>query len=132
MLEKLEELVRKSDDESVELMLDRAGIEYTEIEEGEWTQDHKYQYNYFIAKIGEQYFTFNQSRSGSYHTDWYYSIDSVSEMNKFEGNTVLTFTVKNTEDSAQLIDDLQRFAGEYSENLDVEFSVNTTTQKGWD
>tara|TARA_R100001594_G_scaffold53735_1_gene87282 strand:+ start:18706 stop:19104 length:399 start_codon:yes stop_codon:yes gene_type:complete len=132
MLEKLEELVRKSDDEDVELMLDRAGIEYTEIEEDYWIQDGKYQYNHFIAKIGEQYFTFNQSRSGSPFTDWYYTIDSVNEIDKFEGTRTVTFIIKDSEDSVQFANDIQRFAGEHSEDLDVDFTINESYDKGWD
>ncbi|NVZ18545.1 hypothetical protein HX794_02695 [Pseudomonas costantinii] len=47
------------------------------IEEGEWTQDHKYQHCDFIVKHTEtgKFYEFSISRSGSYHTDWYYSYE---------------------------------------------------------
>jgi hypothetical protein len=43
------------------------------IDEGEWTQDHKYQYRDIIFKFGEKFYCLGSSRSGSPFTDWYYS-----------------------------------------------------------
>ncbi|WP_426101496.1 hypothetical protein [Pseudomonas sp. PSPC3-3] len=48
-----------------------------QVEEGEWTQDHKYQQCDFIVKhlATGKFYSFYVSRSGSYHTDWYYSYE---------------------------------------------------------
>lgn len=47
-------------------------------EEGDFTQDHKYQYCTSVIKhiASGRCFVVNCSRSGSYHTDWYYTYDS--------------------------------------------------------
>lgn len=42
------------------------------IEEGEWEQDGKYQYRSIIVQFNGDYIQISESRSGSYHTDWYY------------------------------------------------------------
>lgn len=46
--------------------------------EGEFTQDHKYQYCTSVIKhiASGRCFEVSCSRSGSYHTDWYYTYDS--------------------------------------------------------
>jgi len=79
MLEKLKELVSKSDDESIECLLDDSGIGYEVVEEGDWIDDGKYQYRNFDVKIADKYYSFSDSRSGSYYSDWYYSIQDVCE-----------------------------------------------------
>lgn len=43
------------------------------VEEGDWEQDHKYQYNTSVYEYEGVYVQVNQSRSGSYHSDWYYN-----------------------------------------------------------
>lgn len=45
------------------------------VEEGEWTQDHKTQHCSNILKHVPtgKFYSANSYRSGSYHTDWYYS-----------------------------------------------------------
>lgn len=52
------------------------GWEYAE--EGDFTQDHKYQYaSHVIRHIKSgRCFEVSCSRSGSYHSDWYYTYDS--------------------------------------------------------
>lgn len=47
-------------------------------EEGDFTQDHKYQYASNIIKHMKsgRCFEVSCSRSGSYHTDWYYTYDN--------------------------------------------------------
>lgn len=51
---------------------------FTQIEEDDWTQDHKYQHSYEIVKDGEDnYFRIDNSRSGSPFTDWDYGEPSV-------------------------------------------------------
>lgn len=48
--------------------------EFEVVEEDDWTQDHKYQYRTNIYRFIEHdvYFGVSESRSGSYHSDWYY------------------------------------------------------------
>lgn len=48
------------------------------VEEGDFTQDHKYQYCTNVIRHIEsgRCFEVSCSRSGSYHTDWYYTYDS--------------------------------------------------------
>ena len=41
----------------------------------DWTQDHKYQPTSWIFEFENKLYGFNDYRSGSYHTDWYYSSD---------------------------------------------------------
>lgn len=50
---------------------------WEEAEEGEWTQDCKYQQCENVIRHTEsgRCFEISASRSGSYHTDWYYSFD---------------------------------------------------------
>lgn len=43
------------------------------VEEGDWIADGKYHYLDTIVKFKDQYFSIQESRSGSYHTDWYYN-----------------------------------------------------------
>lgn len=50
----------------------------------DWTQDYKYQHTTTIFKHvpSGRYFRVSQTRSGSYHTDFYYNLP------KFEGEVV--------------------------------------------
>lgn len=41
------------------------------VEQGEWTQDHKYQSCETIVRFEGGLYSVQQSRSGSYHSDWY-------------------------------------------------------------
>jgi len=50
------------------------------IDEGDWEQDHKYQYNTSIYEYEGRYIRVNQSRSGSYHSDWYYNDPDFDEV----------------------------------------------------
>lgn len=52
------------------------------VDEDDWTQDHKYQHSSRVVKHIEsgRCFSFNASRSGSYHSDWYYSWDDMVEV----------------------------------------------------
>lgn len=49
-------------------------------QEGEWEQDHKYQFKSSVAKYEDKFYQFSESRSGSYHTDWYYNDTDVQEV----------------------------------------------------
>lgn len=52
------------------------------VDDGEWTQDGKYQSCSRIVKHTEsgRCFCVNAGRSGSYHSDWYYSYDALTEV----------------------------------------------------
>lgn len=54
------------------------------VEETEWTQDYKYQSAdaIFLHKPTGRHFEISNTRSGSYHTDWYYSAPSFREVKK--------------------------------------------------
>lgn len=43
------------------------------VSEGEWVQDYKYQLRDDVYKYKDTFIQVSQRRSGSYHTDWYYS-----------------------------------------------------------
>lgn len=47
------------------------------VEDGEWTQDHKYQYKESVVKHipTGKFYQYEVSRSGSPFTDWYYSYE---------------------------------------------------------
>lgn len=64
------------------------------VEEGDFTQDHKYQYCTNIIRHIEsgRCFEVSCSRSGSYHTDWYYTYDN----DPFEVKQVEKVTVVKT------------------------------------
>lgn len=56
--------------------------EFDIVEEGEWTQEGKYQEAEHIVKHGPsgRHFCISQSRSGSYHSDWYYGESGLCEV----------------------------------------------------
>ena len=55
---------------------DMYGWEYAE--EDDFTQDHKYQHAQHVIRhiASGRCFSVSVSRSGSYHSDWYYTYDS--------------------------------------------------------
>lgn len=63
------------------------------VEEGEWTQNHKYQYleSIYWSSKHEVFICINESRSGSYHSDWYYDPPELSVVEKVE--KVVTKTI---------------------------------------
>lgn len=63
------------------------------VEGGEWTQDLKYQHIERVIKHTEsgRCFSVSAGRSGSYHTDWYYTYDDLTEVK------AVTKTIKVTE-----------------------------------
>lgn len=68
--------------------------EYLElVEDGDWTQEHKYQYKESIYKDRKHnvFICINESRAGSYHSDWYYGDPDISIVEKSE--RVVTKTV---------------------------------------
>jgi hypothetical protein len=65
------------------------------VEETDWTQDHKYQYQETTYHKDGQYFSVTQSRSGSYHTDWYYNDPECFEVERHEEvKVVVTYKLK--------------------------------------
>ena len=69
--------------------------EFTPVDGGGWTQDCKYQHCSCVYKHEPtgRHFQIDNSRSGSYHTDWYYSTPTVSEVTPVT-KTVVTTTWK--------------------------------------
>lgn len=56
--------------EADQFLDDVEGLEV--VEQGEWTQDHKYQSCETIVRFDGALYSVQQSRSGSYHSDWHY------------------------------------------------------------
>lgn len=75
---------------------------FEHVEEGEWVQDCKYQYctDVYLHIPSGRYVALHQSRSGSYHTDWYYNDPDLSEVFKVtETITRITYTAEKPNDS---------------------------------
>lgn len=70
--------------------------EFTLSEEGEWEQEGKYQTSYVIMahKPTNTYWCLNQSRSGSYHTDWYYDTTYITQVEPVEVKKIIWKEVK--------------------------------------
>lgn len=43
------------------------------VEDGDWISEGKYEYHDTVVKFRDQYFTIQESRSGSYFTDYHYN-----------------------------------------------------------
>lgn len=54
--------------------------ELTIINEGSWIDDGKYSFRTSYVKIEDKYYEIEQSRSGSYYTDYYYDDPEVYEV----------------------------------------------------
>lgn len=86
-LETLKEYVKQHLDSYGEGFIgeDELPEDFVLVDDDDWTQDHKYQYLCQIFKDGEgNYFCINNSRSGSYHTDWYYGTPDISQVKRVE------------------------------------------------
>lgn len=59
----------------------------------EWLQEHKFQFNNVVMKHipSDTYWCMSNSRSGSYHSDWYYDPTHVEQVSRHE--EVVTKTV---------------------------------------
>lgn len=79
MIDRLKELVEGSTDCSVEYLLDKNGIDYEVYYESEWTAENKFDYRTVEYIMEGKYYRFDESRQGSYYTDYYYDIDGVEE-----------------------------------------------------
>jgi len=58
--------------------------EFNLVSDDDWTQDCKYQFNDCVYEKDGEFFQISNSRSGSYHTDWYYDTASVQQVKKVE------------------------------------------------
>ena len=54
------------------------------IDDGDWEVDCKYQFRSSIVKFMDKYYQINESRTGSYHTDYYYDDPEIFEVNQVE------------------------------------------------
>lgn len=137
--------IERQDDIDAETCLDIAVgnfdylLDYKEIEEGEWTQDHKYQhcdatYKLFLSDGTERFVNISMARSGSPFTDWYYQINDASEVPKFQGMMTLIVKVKGT-DQAQATARIHAYIEDTIknrfENLDATAEVEVSALKGW-
>ena len=84
LLAELKALCVKYDEDSFGSILGKHpdDLDYEEIDAGEWIQDGKCQYQDSIYKVNGRYFNVQQSRSGSYHTDWHFGQCEVEEFEK--------------------------------------------------
>lgn len=62
------------------------------VDEDEWTQDHKYQQGGFVVLHIEsgRHFYVARHRSGSYHSDWYYSEATIQEVQQVTKTIIVT------------------------------------------
>jgi len=68
--------------------LDELPSEFTVVEEGAWSQEHKNQFAQHIVMAHGKFFCISESRSGSYHTDWYYDEPTIQEVTRHEETKV--------------------------------------------
>jgi hypothetical protein len=97
-LEQLQEYVKQHLDSYGDGFIgeDELPEDFTLVEDDDWTQEHKYQYHVAIYKDGEgNYFQIQNTRSGSYHTDWYYGEPYINQVKRVE--KVVTKTVVSWE-----------------------------------
>lgn len=132
--------ISSQDDRCAEVCVDAAMakfpfiVDYDLVEEDDWTQDCKYQlcnetYKLSLDDGTSRYIDIGMSRSGSPFTDWYYSVDSVTEVERFEGNTKITVTVSGENQEAVAEYFLSAIQEVDSANTNV--SINTQKEEGW-
>lgn len=86
-LEQLQEHIKQHLDSYGEggIFEDELPEDFTCVEDDDWTQDGKYQYHYAVYKDAEgNHFSIQNTRSGSYHTDWHYQEPFISAVKKVE------------------------------------------------
>jgi hypothetical protein len=66
---------------------------WKEVDEGIWEDNGKYQYNTTVVSKNDKFFAIDQSRSGSYFSDWYYNGPEIYEVERHE-ETVVRVTWK--------------------------------------
>lgn len=59
------------------------------MEEGEFTQDHKIQFAEHIVKFEDEFFGIQETRTGSYHTDWFYEDTEIVPVERKEETKVV-------------------------------------------
>ena len=59
--------------QEINLALDEESDKIEIVEEGDWVDDGKYSYRSNVFKMDDKFYQYHESRSGSYHTDYYYS-----------------------------------------------------------
>lgn len=60
------------------------------IQEGDWTQEHKYQLQEVIVKYDGIYYQLWRTRSGSYHSDWFYGETTVQPVMEKKKQVIIT------------------------------------------
>lgn len=50
------------------------------VECGEWEQDYKYQSRCVVVRYKDIHIQVNEGRSGSYHSDWYYTPSTIFQV----------------------------------------------------
>lgn len=91
MLEVIEQLELLRDDDGHICIYDLPEG-FNVVEEGDWTQEHKYQNaEHIVLHVASgRHFILNQGRSGSYHSDWYYSETYLTEVKQVTETVVVT------------------------------------------
>lgn len=54
------------------------------IDEGDWIDDGKYSFISSVVRYKDKFYQIDQSRSGSYHTDYYYNDPEIFEVSRSE------------------------------------------------
>ena len=67
-------MIKVSGQQANDIFFDESD-EFDVVEKGKWEADGKYQYCKIIFKKDGKCFRITVSRSGSYHTDWYYNFE---------------------------------------------------------
>lgn len=68
--------------------------DWEEIDNGEWTDEGKYSYNTTIVSKNGKFFAIDQSRSGSYFSDYYYTQAEVYEVKRKEETKIVVSWVR--------------------------------------
>lgn len=65
------------------------------ISQSEWEQDYKFQYRKTIVEFNEEFFCVQESRQGSYHSDWYYFDTHITPVERKEEPKIVVTWVPN-------------------------------------
>lgn len=138
LLEELLAHIKGSDDEHPDSILDevytRLVKDYQLTEEIDWEDEDKYQYATFLYKVtladdSVHYISMDVSRSGSYYSDYYYSLDNVNVVPKFEGSQEIVISIKGI--NPELVNHIEE-ALESALGSDCgEVSHKVNTYEGW-
>lgn len=79
-------------DEITEMVHDDGLCAFDEVvTQGDWIDDCKYSFSTSIVKYNDKYYRIDQSRSGSYHTDYYYNDPTVYQVTRREEMVLKTY-----------------------------------------